>query len=255
MIRLDNSEFIHEGIRLDDTGHYVFDKLKDFPTDLLCLTKDTSGVHESNDITYVYGYRFNDNVPKDLQKDFRNALKHEFDNSDLFYDDSVYDFVEDGVFALDRYKRLEDFKVLITVRPTSGGDSLLDYISTIIMDYTQTGFLTFGLLKKLCSDVVFDEEKAFNALKNTDKYGNMSDSEVRKIVHKITKQLSRTVRTNPDELFQIKRYSPVLARVGFSSFLRFKNKFEEDIYIEILKTEQMCLYVMTLLHPDQHYLK
>lgn len=232
MIKLNNNDndFIYEGIRLDDTGHYVFDKLEDFPTDLLCLAKDTSGIHESDNITYIYGYTFNNNVPKELQRDFRNALKHEFDNSDLFYDDSVYDFVEDGVFALDRYKKLEDFKVLVTVRPTSGENSLLDYISSIIMDYTQTGFLTFGFLKKLCSEVTFDEEKAFKTLKNTEKYGIKSDAEIRKIVHRITKQLDRTIRTNPNELFQIKRYSPVLARIGFSSFLRFKNKFEENVY-------------------------
>ena len=84
MIKLKNGN-IYEGIRKDESGHYIFDKIEDFPTDLLCLAKDTSGVHESNGITYVYGYTFNDNVPKEIAKDFRNALKHEFNNTVYFY--------------------------------------------------------------------------------------------------------------------------------------------------------------------------
>ena len=95
-----------------------------FRRTLMDLAKDTSGVYTSDDITYIYGYTFKENVPKDVARDFRNALKHEFENTDLFYDDSVFDFVEDGVFALDKYKRIEDFKVLITVRPTNEEKSL-----------------------------------------------------------------------------------------------------------------------------------
>lgn len=229
MIKLKNGN-IYEGIRKDESGHYIFDKIEDFPTDLLCLAKDTSGVHESSGITYVYGYTFNDNVPKEVAKDFRNALKHEFNNTDLFYDDSVFDFVQDGVFLLDKYKRLEDFKVLITVRPTYDENSLLDYIDTIITDYSDTCFVTFDLIKRICSEVTFDEEKAFNALRNTGKYANKSDASLRKIVHNITVELARTIKRNPDAKFQIKKYMPVVARVGFSSFLKFKNETDEQIY-------------------------
>lgn len=234
LIRLKNG-IIFEGIRKDDSGHFVFDKLEDFPTDLLDLCKDTSGVYESNDITYVYGYTFNKNVPKELATEFRNALKHKFNNSDLFYDDSVFDFVEDGVFALDRYKRLEDFRVLITVRPTYGENSLLDYIDTIITDYSDTSFVTFDLIKKLCSEVTFDEEKEFKAMKQTSKYSNKSDKALRKIVHNITLELKRVIKKDPMARFQMKRYMPIVARVGFSSFLKFKNELDEQIYKNLEK--------------------
>lgn len=221
---------VFEGIRKDDSGHYVFDKMEDFPTDLLDLCKDTSGVFESNDITYVYGYTFNKDVPKELATEFRNALKHKFNNSDLFYDNSVFDFVEDGVFALDRYKRLEDFKVLITVRPTHGEISLLDYVDTIITEYSSISFVTFDLIKRLCSEVTFDENKAFDALRKTTKYSNKSDSTLKKIVHNITLELQRVIKKDPMARFQMKRYMTVVARVGFSSFLKFKNKFDEQLY-------------------------
>lgn len=229
LIKLKNGN-VFEGIRKDDSGHYIFDKMEDFPTDLLDLCKDTSGVFESGNITYVYGYTFNKDVPKELATEFRNALKHKFNNSDLFYDNSVFDFVEDGVFALDRYKRLEDFKVLITVRPIHDEISLLYYVDTIITEYSSTSFVTFDLIKKLCSEVTFDENKAFDALRQTTKYSNKSDSALRRIVHNITLELQRVIKKDPMARFQMKRYMPVVARVGFSSFVKFKNEFDEQLY-------------------------
>ena len=223
----------NEGIRKDETGHYIFDKRKDFPTDLMDLAKDTSGVYTSDDITYIYGYTFKENVPKDVARDFRNALKHEFENTDLFYDDSVFDFVEDGVFALDKYKRIEDFKVLITVRPTNEEKSLLDYVENIIMDYSNTGFVTMALIKRLCSEVTFDEDKAFRALRKTEKYRSTPNKRLKEIVHNITLKLQKIIQDNPEARFQMKRYSPVVARVGFSSFLKFRNNLEEQIYKDL----------------------
>lgn len=219
---------INDGVRKDRTGRYRFDKKVDLDTDIIELTKDNSGIKQTHNLTYIYAYEFKNGVSTKEQKEFRDALKYNIENTNYYYSEEVHDFVEDGVFRLDEHKRLDTFKVLVSVKPTlTKQNTLLDWIAIYIEDYSSEGIISFELLKKIIKETTFDKQKAFNALKQTEKYGNKSDDYLWKLVNKIDNQFRRA---NPNELFKIKEYLPVVIREGFIDYLKFKNKEEERIY-------------------------
>ena len=236
-----NDDIITDGVRIDDNGRYIFDKFNDFPTDIMDLNNDVSGVYESDDITYVYAYSFKEGVSKEIQKGFRDALKHNFKSTDLFYTDSVFDFVEDGVFRLDAIKRIDTFDVLVVVRPTGNDESLLDLVVTLVEEYAKTCFVTIGLIKKMLSEVTFDEEKAFIALKNTEKYGDKTDAQIRREIAGIVRNIQKRIKNNPLELFQMKRFLPSAARKGFSDFLKFKTEQDERLFRRLEKGTEVLI--------------
>ena len=47
-----NLDFIDEGVRKDESGHYVFDYDFDFDEDIIMLCDDTSEVKSVGDLTY-----------------------------------------------------------------------------------------------------------------------------------------------------------------------------------------------------------
>lgn len=217
----------NDGVRKDDKGKFIFDKKTDLTTDIIELTKDISGQKITNNLTYFYAYEFKEGTDRDLQRDFRNALKHKISDDSFFYSDELFDFVEDGVFRLDKYKRIDEFKVMITTQPTTDDNTLLNLVETLITDYSTTSFVSFKLIKKLIEEVTFDPEKAANALRNTKKYSNEGEASIRSAVNSIIRKIKQQ---NPKDVFQIKRFNPVVARVGFSNFLKFKNEWDERTY-------------------------
>ena len=224
---------IDEGIRKDETGHYVFDKKFDEITDIIELCTDTSGKVESDGITCYYGYEFNTNVDNKTIKEFRDNLKHCLDNNSVFYGDEVFDFVEDGLFSLDKYKKLQDFGVLITVKSTHSGKSLFDMMEYVMSEYNGKDFITLQLIKRLCNDVLFDKDKARQALRNSQEYKNKSDKKIDFLLNMIEQRFNEEKRKG--NVFKIKKYVPVVARVGFSNFVTFKSKEDEQVYKELEK--------------------
>lgn len=219
---------IKDGVRKDENGKYRFDKKVDLDTDIIELTKDISGEKVANNLRYFYAYEFkNDTTPRQ-QKEFRDALKYNIENTDYFYTEEVADFVEDGVFRLDEYKRLDKFKVLVSVKPTfTGSNTLLDWIEIYINEYSSTGIISFELLKKLISEVTFDKRKAYESLRNTTKYGRYSDNELKNIVNKVAIKFNKA---DPNKIFAIKEYLPVALREGFINYLKFKDEETEQLY-------------------------
>ena len=79
----DNSYF--EGVRLIDDGIFEFDKFQDLDTDIVYLHSKTRGKVTRDGLTYYFAYTFNPKADKNLQKSFRNYLKHSFHDLDVCY--------------------------------------------------------------------------------------------------------------------------------------------------------------------------
>ena len=158
-ITIDNYK---EGVRKDNTGHYVFDKHFDFDSDVLKLTTNTSGKKTTNDLTYYYGYEFNDNIDIVEQSAFRRALKHDMHDPNIFYSDDVDNFVEDGIYRMNSMKKLNDFSLVISTASKYDEQSLTGAMCTAIWDYVKPNVETLDqynlqLFKKRCKDVTCDE--------------------------------------------------------------------------------------------------
>ena len=219
---------IKDGVRISNNGRIKFDKQKDLDTDIIELTKDISGIKSTHNLTYVYAYEFKDGTNVKEQKYFRDALKHNIENTKYFNSAELFDFVEDGVFRLDEYKRLDKFKVLVSVKPTfTEQRTLLDLITLHIEQYSSNEIMSFELLKRKIKDVTFDPERALKALKQTNKYGNRSNAELEAIIYDVADKVNDM---NPEDKFTIKQYLPVVIREGFINYLKFKDEETEQLY-------------------------
>jgi hypothetical protein len=219
----------NEGVRKDESGHYVFDYDFDFDEDIIYLAKDTSGIKETENLTYYYGFEFNPNTTEKQQRDFRDALKHKMGNSRVFYGDDATRFVEDGIYALDEMKNFDDFSVVISTASEYGEKTLSGLMRMIIWDMcaANTNVYNMQLIKKFCKDVTFDEDRARAALLKTKRYGkrpNLIDG----IIKSMKEQFEEAKQENG--LFKIKRYKPVAGRYGFIDFLRFRNPQDQETY-------------------------
>lgn len=228
-----------EGIRLDDNGHYVFDKRFDFDTDIIQLTTNTSGVKSIEGLTYYYGYEFNPKVKKaDISK-FRSALKHEFANENVFYSDEAETFVIDGIYHMDRYKSLNDFGVVISTASYYGENTLTGLMCKYVWEESRNDaeVADLQLIKELAKNVTFDEQKADEALANTTKYKDITKR------HNAIKDLKREFEKakKSNEIFKMKKYLPSAARVGFTNFLKFANETEEDLYRTLDKGTEVLI--------------
>ena len=219
----------NEGVRKDESGHYVFDYDFDFDTDIIRLCTDTSGIKQTDTLTYYYGFEFNPKSTDKQQKDFRNALKHKIGNDSVFYGEEATRFVEDGIYALDEMKRLDDFSVVISTASTYGEKTLSGLMCQIIWDLcsVDTNVYNMQLIKKFCTDVTFDENRAREALLKTKRYGKRQNM-IDEVILSLKNQFEEAKREGG--LFKIKRYKPVAGRYGFIDFLLFGNPQDQETY-------------------------
>ena len=68
----------------------------------------------------------------ELQKQFRNDLKHSFKNPNIFYGNEAHEFVENGIYRLDSMKSLNDFNAVITTATKYGEESLTGLMAMIV---------------------------------------------------------------------------------------------------------------------------
>lgn len=225
-------EFIDEGIRKDESNHYVFDHSTDFDTDIIFLCKNTSGVKTKGNLTYYYGYEFNPKATRKQQEDFRNDIKHKFHDSDIFYSVDADRFVRDGIYRMDELKRLSDFGVAISTASFYGEKTLTGLMCQICWDEMpdRVPCCNLQLIKKMCKDVTFDEERAREALMSTEKYRNKRDVDA--AIKNLKAQFEAEKRRGG--LFKIKLYKPVIGRSGFIDFLKFPTQAHQKLY-ETLK--------------------
>lgn len=222
-------ELEFEGIRKDETGHYVFDKEFDFDTDIIYLCSDTSGMKTVDDLTYYYGFEFNPNADKKQQSDFRTALKHKMNDDNVYYGEEARRFVTDGIYRLDEMKRLSDFGVVISTASEYGERTLPGLMCEIIFDEASDDAQVYDmqLIKRMCRDVTFDENRARDALQKTERYGN-DERKLESAIRSLKSQFEDAKRNN--EIFKMKRYKPVAGRYGFIDFLRFGNPYDQETY-------------------------
>lgn len=219
---------IDEGIRKDETGHYIFDKDFDFDKDIIKLCTNTSGTKQIGNVTIYYGFEFNNKASSKEQKEFRDALKHKITDDDVFYGEEARRFVQDGIYNMDEMKSLSDFGVVISTASTYGEKTLTGLMCQICWDEMPDRIpcCNLRLLKKFCKDVTFDEKKAKEALMKTLKYADEEDAN--EAVENLKKQFNKAIKDGG--LFKMKIYQPVAGRIGFMDFLKFETPAHQELY-------------------------
>lgn len=213
---------IYSGVSIeeDQSIHFNFNS-DNVDNDVIFLKKDVSGTFEDNDIEYVYAYEYNPKSDHDSRKAVRTFLKHVTED-----DEDIYEFVENGVFALDKYHRLEEFGAVVTTYSTSR-PSLTEVMHDYFAEYCTHNFISFELLKKAYKDVKFDEEGA----KNTLIVEGRTEVEASREVRRAARKFERLKET--DQLFEMKKFLPRGIRSSFSDFLKFKSEEEKQIYLSL----------------------
>ena len=232
---------ISEGIRKDSKNRYIFDKNNDLKTDIILTKSTTGGRVVSDNLTFYYGYEFNPKSSMEEQAEFRDAIKHRFQDDNLFYSNAAIDFVQEGINRLDSMKKLEDFGVAISTASRYGEQTLTGLMCATCWDsmpeHVDCGNLQ--LLKKMCKDVTFDEDRARKALLNTVRYQDQEDAEA--AVQTLKKQFEIAKKAgNP---FEIKRYKPVVGRVGFIDFFKFATPAHRNIYEKLVSGTEVLVCV------------
>lgn len=223
----DNNSYF-EGVRLTNDGVFEFDKFQDLNTDIVYLHSKTSGKVTRNGLTYYFAYTFNPKADKNLQKSFRDYLKHSFHDPDVCYSEEAYEFVENGVLQLDSMKRLDSFDVVICTASSVAEQSLAGLMCSIVWDNVPNSIPCYNmrLIKKLCKDVTFDEEKAYQSLILTNKYNTPQKAHY--AIKRLKLEFEKAKKEN--KLFTMKRYTPVHGRAGFMDFLKFPTVEQQELY-------------------------
>lgn len=218
---------IKDGISKNEEGKYVFDYTQDLNTDILHLCTDESGVRETENLSYFCAYRFNEDADPLEIKTFRKLFKHNYNDPTYFYEDSVFDFIESGMFYMDRYKKLDAFDIVFMTDYSNGEtDGVMSVLDSLLLEYTSGTFMDVKLVKATYDSIKFDREKAKEALLATDRYSFEEDAE------RAVKNIERTFYNmkRKGELFKIKRFLPVKGRVGFYDFLEFDTEEHKRIF-------------------------
>ena len=231
-MKLEIENNYNEGVRLDDSGHYIFDYEKDFESDIIKLTSGTGGQGTLNNEPFYYAYELNDNVKPNIQKAFRDALKHKMTDKHVFFSEQAFDFVECGIGRMYSMRSMDDFSLVISTATHYGEKTLAGLMCVYIWDTVKSTVETYDkfhleLFKKHCQEVTFDEERARKALMQTTRYGK----DIRKVDDAIEhiKGLFEQAKIKND-LFTMKAYKPVISRAGFIDFLKFKDDADQNVY-------------------------
>lgn len=230
----------NEGIRKDDTGHFIFDTDFDFSTDLIMLHKDSKGFVNEDGLTYYYAYEFNPKTTSSQQKEFRDALKHKLTDPEVFYGDEATQFVMNGIHKMNDMKNLNDFEVVVSTANHYGDKTLTGLMCSLIWEELNdsTFVLNIQLIKKLCSEVTFDRNKAKEALRKTNRYGS-DEIAIENALDKIEYDFNKEKKSG--NLFTMKKYQPVAGRAGFMDFLKFANQYDQKLYEALKKGTEVLI--------------
>jgi len=212
---------IYGGIAIQDTGPEFNFNIDNISSDVIYLQKDVSGTFNEDGVEYVYAYEYNPNSSQADRKLVRTFLKNVTED-----DEDIYEFVENGVFMLDKYHRLEEFGAIVTTYSTNR-PSLTEVMHDYFAQYCTHNFISFKLLKKAYKDVQFDQAKAKDALIAEGRTEIEANREVKRAAKKFEK-LKET-----DELFEMKKFLPRAIRSSFSNFLKFRSEEEKEIYLSL----------------------
>ena len=233
-------DIIYEGIREDEHGHYILDTEFDFDEDIIFLTNNTSGKGKVGNTEYYYGFEFNPKVKPNEQSKFRTALKHKFKDESVFYNQEAERFVLEGLYRMDEMKNINDFEVVISTASTYGEETLTGLICQCIWELAkdEAKVLNIQLIKEFCENVIFDEDRAREALAKTQRYGH-SESELDSAIKSLKKQFEKAKAEGG--LFKMKNYKPVAGRAGFINFLKFANEYDQKLYETLLAGTEVLI--------------
>ena len=240
---------LNEGISLGNNNKYIFDSKFDNENDLLFLNTDNSGISVINDLnlTYFFAYSFNTdkynikNGNYEEIKQLRSKLKTSANNS-MFESGDLTSFAESGILRFNKYYRLSDFDVVVSAETTASDKSstLMNYLDCAVAEYVGTkNLINIKMIKNLCKDVIFDKQKAYDALKNDIKYKD-NESKITEIIESINKLFIKSQNTN--DVFKMKEYLPAVARIGFSNLFRFKSEEQSNLYKSLEKGSKVLIY-------------
>jgi hypothetical protein len=228
-----NKREISAGISIGEDDKFVFNWRTDNPeTDILLLNQNTSGKYNDGGIMYAYGYVYNPKVDTNQRKLFRQALKNWEQSGAFIFAEDVEDFVEEGIFRLDSYKRFSEFGAIVDLESTSSNFALTDVMFEYISHYIGPG-IEYKLIKKLFSEVKFDDQQAYDALIAN----GYSDRKAQKSIDLAWDKLHKYA----NDLFAIKRFLPKEIRGSFSDFLKFKDENQRKLY-ESLQGVDVLIY-------------
>lgn len=224
------------GIKIDNHNTITFNWNKDDKDDVIHLTSDQLSKYDSDGVRYVYGYSYN---PQSKRSD-RNLVRKYMKSlpEDEYFSDDMTEFVDNALLSLDSTYPLSNFSVVVSTESSSNNFSLVDLIDvrfSDMIDHNQF-WVDLQLVKSMYSDVEFDVEKARSILR--EEY-NWSENRIQSGINNILKQFGKYKDSH--ELFQMKKFVPRELRGGFSNFLKFKNKDEENLYFSLQGVEVLLL--------------
>ena len=215
---------IETGISKNAEGGFDFNfKTDNRDTDILFLNEDVSKIETDGDIDIVYAYKYNEKANRDDIKAFRQTLKLQLSDVETLYSDEVFNFVENGIFRIDRYFSLDDFNVLIGIQSTSESKALTDIMTDILEHEMKEIEHSFTLIKRMYECITIDCDKMYTVLEEAG-YDERIESIIDKAMRKFEALKSQ------GQLYQSKKFFPKIITEAFSDYLIFENDKQRELY-------------------------
>lgn len=230
---------------MDDKGHLQINTNKDkMYRDVVLYNQNTSGVTVIDGVTIIYGYQYNPKCETPRLQQFREQLKHP---QSINYLD---EFVETGILRMSEQVSLDNFKVVVRVKPTRM-PTVLDTMQLYIDMHSNSEFITFQLLKDTYDNVSFDYDRAVDALRRR-KY---DEDSIAMIINRI-KTVFEEHKGSLD-LFEMKRFLPTSIRKYFTHFLKFGTPEEAKAYkslqgVNVLMYDDLLTSGATLVEAKRY---
>lgn len=234
---------IYGGVSIENNSA-IFNFEEDSDNDIIKLCENSPITETLSCIPHIFGFSYTDIANRSQKEVFRKILK----SVPTKYMDDVYDFVEAGMFNLDRLFPIENFSAIVNVESTNKSSiSCIDLMKLQLEEFSGLSNTSFSLIKRICNEVKFDERMAYNALKKL----NYSEERISKTI-KIAK-----AKLESDGLFSMKRFLPPEIRKSFFDYLKFPDKITEDKYrslqgVEVLIYDDLYTSGATLLEMSKY---
>ena len=213
--------------------------------DILHIVQDTSGKVDSDDITYVYAYKYTDNATIDDEYALRTWLKHSIFNSNTPRYEQIYfnKFLNLGIERVEQYISFRQLDGIISI----GEDSkLLQELFIRFTHYTDGFSIDSSLMKNMYDEIEFDDNLAKQAFYKSRRI--FSPKQIEEIIAKTKKEFDlnkskfilyksqddwdRIIQASLQK-FHIMDYMPRDVRFGFKNFLKFGSDVDKQLYQEM----------------------